>query len=268
MPSTYAHFRFGREVLRQLPPELRDKIISRIQLYHIGLHGPDIFFYYQPLSHNPVRQLGEELHTLSGREIFSRMEKTRNAFSEDNRAGLDAYLYGFICHYALDSTAHGTVYQGIRETGVSHAAIEADFDRALMERDGLEPHRQPLTGHIVPSLPNAAIISRFFPTVTAKQVEKSLQSMRFFHWLLLAPGTAKRKTLLFGLRATGKYDALNGMIIRPEANPACGAVTEALFQRYREALPLAVELIEKAFTPRWLSDERMERNFESETVSD
>ena len=53
MPATYAHFRFGREVLRRLSPETREAITPRIQLYHIGLHGPDIFFYYHPLSKKP-----------------------------------------------------------------------------------------------------------------------------------------------------------------------------------------------------------------------
>ena len=61
MPATYAHFRFGREVLRRLSPETREAITPRIQLYHIGLHGPDIFFYYHPLSKNPVQALGGQL---------------------------------------------------------------------------------------------------------------------------------------------------------------------------------------------------------------
>ena len=100
MPATYAHFRFGREVLRRLSPETREAIAPRIQLYHIGLHGPDIFFYYHPLSKNPVQALGGQLHLLSGREIFTRMEAVRDRYPADSRRGLDAYIFGFICHYA------------------------------------------------------------------------------------------------------------------------------------------------------------------------
>ena len=143
MPATYAHFRFGREVLRRLSPETREAIAPRIQLYHIGLHGPDIFFYYHPLSKNPVQALGGQLHLLSGREIFTRMEAVRDRYPADSRRGLDAYIFGFICHYALDSSAHGTVYKGIKETGASHTAIESDFDRALLLEDGFEPAGQP-----------------------------------------------------------------------------------------------------------------------------
>ena len=264
MPATYAHFRFGREVLRRLSPETREAITPRIQLYHIGLHGPDIFFYYHPLSKNPVQALGGQLHLLSGREIFTRMEAVRDRYPADSRRGLEAYLFGFICHYALDSSAHGTVYKGIKETGASHTAIESDFDRALLLEDGFEPAGQPLAGHIVPSVGNAAVISRFFPTITAKEVEKSLSSMRFFHSLLLAPGKGKRGLLGLGLSAAGKAESIGGMIVRPEPNPARAAVTRALRAKVEEGLPPALRLIETAFTPGWLSDGRMELDFESD----
>ena len=40
MPSTYAHRRFGADVLVQLPRELREKITPYRPLYDMGLHGP------------------------------------------------------------------------------------------------------------------------------------------------------------------------------------------------------------------------------------
>ena len=45
MPAAYTHYRFGRDVLRLLPPEKRQIIASHRALYDIGLHGPDIFFF-------------------------------------------------------------------------------------------------------------------------------------------------------------------------------------------------------------------------------
>ena len=47
MPSTYAHRRFGADVLVQLPRELREKITPYRPLYDMGLHGPDLMFYYR-----------------------------------------------------------------------------------------------------------------------------------------------------------------------------------------------------------------------------
>ena len=58
MPSTYAHRRFGADVLVQLPRELREKIAPYRPLYDMGLHGPDLMFYYRALQSNPVNRLG------------------------------------------------------------------------------------------------------------------------------------------------------------------------------------------------------------------
>ena len=62
MPATYAHYKFGQEVRKDLP-EKENKIVEEFpELFMIGLHGPDIFFYYKPFSKNKVRQIGHEMH--------------------------------------------------------------------------------------------------------------------------------------------------------------------------------------------------------------
>lgn len=101
MPSTYAHFRFGREVAQHLTPENKKIVQTYPELYAIGLHGPDLFFYYQPLFSNALGKFGGELHNQSGRELFGQMSQplVRTGFA--NRAGT-SYLYGFLCHFALD----------------------------------------------------------------------------------------------------------------------------------------------------------------------
>ena len=45
MPSTYAHFCFGREVLAALPQEMQSLLWPEQNLFSIGLHGPDILFF-------------------------------------------------------------------------------------------------------------------------------------------------------------------------------------------------------------------------------
>ena len=49
MPSTYAHFCFGREVLAALPQEMQSLLWPEQNLCSIGLHGPDILFFDHPL---------------------------------------------------------------------------------------------------------------------------------------------------------------------------------------------------------------------------
>ena len=44
MPTTYAHYKFGKEVLSALPRPLQNSIEAHRELFDIGLHGPDILF--------------------------------------------------------------------------------------------------------------------------------------------------------------------------------------------------------------------------------
>ena len=47
MPTTYAHYKFGKEVMSALPRPLQNAIENNRELFDIGLHGPDILFYYR-----------------------------------------------------------------------------------------------------------------------------------------------------------------------------------------------------------------------------
>ena len=56
MPATYTHAVFGQKVLMALDPALRERIEKHRDLYDIGLHGPDILFFYQCQDRVDVRQ--------------------------------------------------------------------------------------------------------------------------------------------------------------------------------------------------------------------
>ena len=55
MPTTYAHYKFGKEVISALPRPLRSTVENHRELFDIGLHGPDILFYYHPMKRFHVR---------------------------------------------------------------------------------------------------------------------------------------------------------------------------------------------------------------------
>ena len=70
MPTTYAHDLFGKEVYKRLPSDMKALIRRHGDLYRIGLHGPDILFYYM-VSKNPVTQFGIEiLHIFLGLAVI------------------------------------------------------------------------------------------------------------------------------------------------------------------------------------------------------
>ena len=109
MPSTYAHRRFGADVLDRLPAELQEKIAPYRELYDIGLHGPDLLFYYHAEKSTPVSALGNAMHEQPGAVFFERARGVVN--KAKNRDAALAYALGFLCHFALDSTCHPRVEQ-------------------------------------------------------------------------------------------------------------------------------------------------------------
>ena len=57
MPTTYAHYRFGCDVLAAMPTDLREIVEKHRQLFDFGVHGPDLLFYdkpFPPLGSTPL----------------------------------------------------------------------------------------------------------------------------------------------------------------------------------------------------------------------
>lgn len=243
MPTTYTHYRLGRGVRKLLDRDERRIIEANIELFQIGLHGPDILFYYKPLGSNPVSRIGHEQHEKPGIEFF---ENACNVIREQiNTAPYLAYIYGVICHFALDVCCHGYIAEAIEETGISHAELEAELDREFMEKDGLNPLSFKPTGHIKPSRYNARIIAGLYPDVFPEEVHKALKGIRFYCNLLVAPSKTKREIIYKCLRLSGNYDGMQGMIIKYERNPKCVDTTKKLVRLYNKAGKLAVKLIEE-----------------------
>ena len=225
MPSTYAHYRLGKEVIQKLDPDLRAIAEGHRQLYDIGLHGPDILFYYDALHRNPTSQIGFDMHGFPARDFFG---PARDIVSNaDDRDAAEAYLMGFVCHFALDSTCHPCIEDYIHDRGVAHTKIEGEFDRMLLVKDGKDPMRQSLVPHIRPSAENAEVVSRFFPDVG----------------LLVCPGRLKRWMVVRALRKSGNYDDMIGLVLNTEGDPRCDDSNSRLTELYDESVELSVELI-------------------------
>lgn len=243
MPSTYAHYKLGRAVQKNISGYEKEIIDKYPELFFIGLHGPDILFYYKPLSRHYVNRLGYGLHDKSGASFFEQAAEVIRSH-RDYEKHL-AYIYGYICHFALDVSCHGYIDEKMEKSGISHGEIEAELDRELLVRDGKDPVRQTLTKHIHATMKNAVIIKDFYQGITAEQVKKSLDGMLFYHRVLLAPSRVKRAVLAAGMKAAGVYHSMYGMIIHYQKNPQCADSTEKLIGLYREAKPLALRLIQE-----------------------
>lgn len=243
MPTTYAHYKFGKDVIGALTRPLQQSIESRRELFDIGLHGPDILFYYKALSKNHVNGLGYEMHDQFADEFFTRAVKVID--ESQDKAAARAYIYGFICHFSLDSECHKYVEKMIQVSGISHSEIEMEFDRLLLTEDYINPLTYLATNHIHPARENAEIIAPFFEGISVEEVQKALSSMITCHKMLLAPRQAKRKLLFGAMKVAGQYEHLHGMVMSEEANPACAEYCQLLKKKYAGAVPLAAGLILK-----------------------
>ncbi len=249
MPAIYAHYRMGNEALKYLDGHIEKIIRENNELYQIGLHGPDILFYYRPLQSNAVNRLGHKLHDGSGKAFFGRAAETIKARKDPDR--YLAYLYGALCHFALDVSCHGDIESTVKTDKISHAEIESELDRDLMVRDGLDPVRHVLTNHIVPSMENAEVISAFYEGVTAAEIKKALEGIISYSGLLLAPSKTKRNFILFALKLSGHYEGMHGMMINLEPNPACAESTARLWTLYQDAVKRVVPMIKEFGSEGW-----------------
>lgn len=241
MPTTYAHYKFGRDVISALPRPLQKAIEGSRELFDIGLHGPDIFFYYRVFSRNHVNQTGYDLHSQYADGFFR--HATEVIQGVEDKSAARAYLYGFICHFALDSECHKYIEKMIQVSGISHAEIEMEFDRMLLTEDYINPVTYLATKHIHPSEKNAKIIADFFDSVTVEEVRKTLVYMIWCHRLLRAPSPLKRKILFRGMKFLNMYDTNGGMVMSMSPNPACREYCLLLKKLYAGAVPLAAGLI-------------------------
>ncbi len=177
MPSHYAHYYHGKEVTRILPDDIKDIINTgqnSIDSYIIGLQGPDILAFYMPYSNNRLNRLGRSIHQASAKDFFSRSIRTL----EDHRTPESfSYLYGCLCHYMLDSACHPIVLSAMEETGLTHAAIEREFDNYILRISGKRPIGLD-TSIIIPLNPALGeIISPFYPGISANRINSGIESM-------------------------------------------------------------------------------------------
>nr|WP_294493074.1 zinc dependent phospholipase C family protein [uncultured Mediterraneibacter sp.] len=242
MPTTYAHYKFGNEVLSALPRPLLSSIENHRELFDIGVHGPDLLFYYRALIKNPVNSQGFALHDKMADEFFSHAIEVIGQETEDPAAAR-AYIYGFICHFALDSECHPYIEKMIRTSGISHSEIEMEFDRLLLKEDYINPVRYLATGHIHPSRKNAAVIAPFYENLTPELVEKAMRGMILCHKMLHAPTPTKRRMIYGAMKLAGQYESKHGMVMSLEPNPACKDYCQLLKRLYAGAVPLAAGLI-------------------------
>lgn len=241
MPATYTHDRFGKDVYRQLTPELRKVIRDQKKLYLIGLHGPDIFFYYHPMSTNPIVKMAHQMHEEPADAFFAR---GRVLYQRKPQDGVMAYLLGFACHFLLDSACHPYIDGFAGRCGVSHAQQEAELDRVFLLRDGKNPFTYERAGGICPFSRDNWVIQKCFPDVALEDIIESLKGMKFYTSLLNQQYAVLRSGLLLGMKIAGVDISISDQVLRRKVNPRAKTAVENLLRLYERTLEEAPEVLE------------------------
>lgn len=244
MPTTYAHYTFGQKVFKHLDEEIKLIISENMDLYNIGLHGPDILFYYKPLKVNRINEKGNEIHGRNADEFF--------LSARDIIKGCDdfrppcAYIMGFICHYMMDTECHPYIREK-EKSGFSHNEIETRFDKALIERDGLSLASYNPTPHIIPDMDYASRISMFYEGISSDEVLKALNSMKFYLKLVSVSGRIRLGLLSLALRLSGKYNSLGGLLLNRGTKQDFGEINGKLIELYENAIILTAGTVNEYY---------------------
>lgn len=241
MPSSYAHYRFGTQVLPMMPADVRGPILRHRALFEIGLHGPDFLFYHDFIKKTPLGHLGTAYHEQSGQDFFSRAcAQLRQNPSE----AAFAYLHGLLAHYCLDSQCHPFVYAMTDDTDLGHSELETEFDRYLMARDGiLKPHETNISRHMRLQKGEYAVVADFYPEITAKDAALCIRNMALAHRLLTLPTKAGHSAVVAFTRLAGGSTSGKVMSVGPDSK--CDHLDKKLLELYEQALVKFPQLLEQ-----------------------
>jgi hypothetical protein len=140
MPSTFTHSIFALDVYDKLDKTSQEKIKNNIEELKLFAQGPDIFLFHDiaKLTRKiAVSDFGKTVHRNKTREFFiNAVTYIKKNKLEDNYDVI-AFLYGFICHYVLDSTCHpfiiykSGIYKKDNRESLKYIGLHDDMDSAI-----------------------------------------------------------------------------------------------------------------------------------------
>lgn len=265
MPTTYTHYAYGQDVFNKLPKQIQKSIEPYMDYYNIGVHGPDILFYYHSYHKNSVNQYGIKVHHEPAREFFKRAFKVFQV--QKNKRAACAYLAGFMTHFILDSTCHPYVRKRIKETGISHTEIETDWDFQVLQKAGEDLDHYKRACHVKNRKEIAMVIAPYFKK-SAKQIRVSLFHMKLVinHIFRSGFGVKRAIAMIIGGYVCPELEIHHHFIPR-EIHPGDKETCQHLWELYYGSQDLCVEMITKLYNAlhsmdtSFCKEKRLSRDF-------
>ncbi len=220
MPFIFSHALLGERVLEKLPPNACALTQTHKRAFLLGCQGPDPFLYHHLLTlpfRRPDVQPSARLHNTQVGEVMRLML----AYACAHPVCL-AYFLGYLCHYALDCTAHP--YVRYRTNKVGHTRFEAGLDSRLLNEMGTsirETPPMPLLEVEPDALREidgmyAQVFQCVYGVSAAGLFRRSCRRMQRWTRRLHDPQGKKRRALLRLETLFGKPHILSGMLFTAE----------------------------------------------------
>ncbi len=244
MPYIYTHDTFGKKVSEKLPKELQNIISAYPDEFATGLQGPDILFFYYPFLKLRTNQLGYWQHKNSFAPFLKRA--VRIIQKEGIESGVYAYILGFICHFTLDSECHSFVIPLSEKPGYHHHAIENEFDRHLMKKDGYKEFSYPLwkmvkwQKHVVDAV-HKAYQPFHIPKI---HIRTALLIMSFVKWFLGGGRCIRRVLVRLVMLLSFQYKKLEGFMMSLKPKKYAKKTNQSLQYLFDNAITLTSELLQ------------------------
>lgn len=112
MPAFYSHYSFGLQGYRSIEDQdWKRQIREHHTVYTLGLLGPDLFFYYLPDVLLGSKKPAMVMHDYKTNRFFEMLLMVSEQYSGRKREIAQAYIAGFIGHYAMDTACHPYIYE-------------------------------------------------------------------------------------------------------------------------------------------------------------
>ena len=145
MPNIITHKIFAEEVLKKISKKDIEDIIERYhQIYYIGSNGPDFLFFqhakpWEAMKSHTLNRLGSAMHAGKVNAFYEvAIREVKRQKNVEVKEMMMAYLFGHLCHWALDKTTHPYIfYRTGNCKGVSagyHHRFESMMDTMMLEK--------------------------------------------------------------------------------------------------------------------------------------
>lgn len=285
MPNIITHKIFAEEVLKNMTKhDIRAIIEKYPQSYYIGSNGPDFLFFshikpWEAYKNHTLNRLGSRMHAEHINDFYAvALRCVKQQETQTVKETMMAYLFGHLCHWALDKTTHPYIFYRTgnckgKSAGYHHR-FESMMDTMMLDKfKGISIKEFPCYEICEYDEDILKAIARIYVPIAKEvyhvdvkvhDIRETLNSWYDVQKLLYDPNTIKYPLVkgfetivrqpwkitgnIVKAKVDDRYDILNEEK-RMWTHP-CDATLQSnasFLELFNEAIPTAIAVIEKAY---------------------